>query len=300
MEKIMEAIKKLLPESDVKEVSTVVSEMLDQAKLGLEKEYNEKLEEAYTELSAELKKAEETAEKGYEEAYAIIADLRNRLDIQGEEYKQAMEEGYEEAYQMLKSERAKNNSLEVELYEEYDKKLHEMKEYIVDKVDQFLHEKGAEIYEQARKDIVSDPRLAEHKVVLDKIVDLTSDYLSDDEVNNVSSAKVEEATKQIEELKGQLRIMEARNIRLSTENTKLNESFRHAKDLITEQRRTVETHKKSEVITEQNARVEKAQNVTGRGNKVVEQEVVIAENANTTNNSDLDQILVLSGIKKVQ
>ena len=296
----MEAIKKLLPESDVKEVSTVVSEMLDQAKLGLEKEYNEKLEEAYTELSAELKKAEETAEKGYEEAYAIIADLRNRLDIQGEEYKQAMEEGYEEAYQMLKSERAKNNSLEVELYEEYDKKLHEMKEYIVDKVDQFLHEKGAEIYEQARKDIVSDPRLAEHKVVLDKIVDLTSDYLSDDEVNNVSSAKVEEATKQIEELKGQLRIMEARNIRLSTENTKLNESFRHAKDLITEQRKTVETQKKSEVITEQNARVEKAQNVTGRGNKVVEQEVVIAENANTTNNSDLDQILVLSGIKKVQ
>jgi len=300
MEKIMEAIKKLLPESDVKEVSAAISEMLDQAKLSFEKEYNDKLEEAYTELSAEMKKAESTAEQGYEEAYAIIADLRNRLDIQGEEYKQAMEEGYEEAYQMLKSERAKNNSLEVELYEEYDKKLHEMKEYIVDKVDQFLQEKGQEIYEQARKDIVTDPRLAEHKVVLDKIVDLTSDYLSDDEVNNVSSAKVEEATKQVEELKGQLRIMEARNIRLSTENTKLNESFRHAKDLITEQRRTVETHKKSEVITEQNARVEKAQNVTGRGNKVVEQEVVIAENANTTNNSDLDQILVLSGIKKVQ
>ena len=247
-----------------------------------------------------MKKAEKIAEKGYEEAYAIIADLRNRLDIQGDEYKAALEEGYEEAYQMLKSERSKNSSLEVELYEEYDKKLNEMKEYIVDKVDQFLQVKGQEIYEQARKDIVSDPRLAEHKVVLDKIVDLTSNYLSDDEVNNVSSAKVEEATKQIEELKGQLRIMEARNIRLSTENTKLNESFRHAKDLITEQKKAVESNRKSEVITEQNERVAKAQNVTGRGNKVVEQEVVIAENANTTNNPELDQILVLSGIKKVQ
>lgn len=300
MNKIMEAIKKLLPESDVKEVSSVINEMLESAKIGLEKEYNEKLEEAYTELSGEMKKAERIAEKGYEEAYAIIADLRNRLDIQGEEYKSALEEGYEEAYQMLKSERSKNGSMEVELYEEYDKKLNEMKEYIVDKVDQFLQIKGQEIYEQARKDIVSDPRLAEHKVVLDKIVDLTSEYMSDDEINAVSSSKMEEASKNIEELKGQLRIMEARNIRLSTENTKLNESFRHAKDLITEQKRAVDSKRKSEVITEQNERVAKAMNVTGRGNKVVDNGVVISENANTTNNPELDQILVLSGIKKVQ
>lgn len=300
MEKIMEAIKKLLPESDVREVSSAVSDMLENAKLGFEKEYNAKLEEAYTELSSELSKAEKTAEQGYEEAYSIIADLRNRLEIQGEEYKSALEEGYEEAYQMLKSERAKNSSLEVELYEEYDKKLMEMKEYIVDKVDQFLQVKGQEIYEQARKDIVSDPRLAEHKVVLDKIVDLTSNYMSDDEIHSVSSAKLEETSKQVEELKGQLRIMEARNIRLSTENTKLNESFRHAKDLITEQRMAVDSRKKSEVITEQKERSERAQNATGRGQKVVEQEVVIAENAGSTNNNDLDQILILSGVKKVQ
>lgn len=300
MEKIMEAIKKLLPESDVREVSSAVSDMLENAKLGFEKEYNAKLEEAYTELSSELSKAEKTAEQGYEEAYSIIADLRNRLEIQGEEYKSALEEGYEEAYQMLKSERAKNSSLEVELYEEYDKKLMEMKEYIVDKVDQFLQVKGQEIYEQARKDIVSDPRLAEHKVVLDKIVDLTSNYMSDDEIHSVSSAKLEETSKQVEELKGHLRIMEARNIRLSTENTKLNESFRHAKDLITEQRMAVDSRKKSEVITEQKERSERAQNATGRGQKVVEQEVVIAENAGSTNNNDLDQILILSGVKKVQ
>ena len=146
MQKIMEAIKKLLPESDVKEVSSAIGEMLEQAKTNLEKEYNEKLEEAYTELSGELKGAEKTAEKGYEEAYAIIADLRNRLEVQGEEYKQALEEGYEEAYQMLKNERSKNNGIEVELYEEYDKKLLEMKEYIVDKVDQFLQVKGHDIY----------------------------------------------------------------------------------------------------------------------------------------------------------
>jgi hypothetical protein len=299
MQKIMEAIKKLLPESDVKEVSSAIGEMLEQAKTNLEKEYNEKLEEAYTELSGELKGAEKTAEKGYEEAYAIIADLRNRLEVQGEEYKQALEEGYEEAYQMLKNERSKNNGIEVELYEEYDKKLLEMKEYIVDKVDQFLQVKGHDIYEQARKDILSDPRLAEHKVVLDRIVDITSNYMSDDDMNNVSSAKLEEANKNLDGLKGQLRIMEARNIRLSTENTKLNENMRHATNLVTEHRKANVSSRNSEVITEQKERSEKARNVTGRGQKIVEREVVIAENA-ISSNSDLDQILVLSGVKKAQ
>jgi hypothetical protein len=297
MEKIMEAIKKLLPESDVKEVSSAINEMLNQATLDLEKEYNEKLEEAYTELSGELSNSEKTAEQGYEEAYAIIADLRNRLDIQGEEYKNALEEGYEEAYQMLKSERSKNGNIEVELYEEYDKKLQEMKEYIVDKVDQFLQAKGQEIYEQARKDVVSDPRIAEHKVALDKIVDIASNYLSDGESQNFSSAKVEEFQKQLEDSRGQLRIMEARNIRLSTENTKLNENVRYAKNLITEQKQATSSQKRSEVITEQKARFEKAKNVTGRGQKVVDQEVVIAENVGN-NSSEIDQILVLSGIKK--
>ena len=300
MEKIMEAIKKLLPESDVKEVSSAINEMLNQAKLDLEKEYNEKLEEAYTELSGELATAEKTAEQGYEEAYAIIADLRNRLDMQGEEYKSALEEGYEEAYQMLKTERAKNAKLEVELYEEYDKKLQEMKEYIVDKVDQFLQVKGTEIYEQARKDVMSDPRIAEHKVALDKIVNITSSYLSEDEVQAVSSSKMEEIQKQLDEAKGQLRIMEARNIRLSTENTKLNENVRYAKNLITEQQQATSSRKQTEVTTEQKERAEKVKNATGRGQKVVEQEVVIAENTATTNNSELDQILVLSGVKKAQ
>jgi hypothetical protein len=264
MDKITEALSKLLPESEIQEVSAAVNEMLEQAKADLEAEFNQKLEEAYAELTTELTDAEKTAEQGYEEAYAIIGDLRNRLEIQGEEYKAALEEGYEEAYQMLKAEQAKNQQLEVDMYEEYDRKLAEMKEYIVDKVDQFLQFKGSEIYEQAKRDVLNDPRMAEHKVTLDKIVDLTSSYLSDEGINAVSSSKLEEAVKTVEEMKGQLRIMEARNIRLSTENTKLNESVRQAQELISESRKAVSKAKKSGVITEQNERATKAENVTGR------------------------------------
>lgn len=297
MDKIVEALKKLLPESEVNEVSAAIKTMLDEAKANLEKEYNDKLEEAYAQLSNEVSETEKTATKGYEEAYAIIADLRNRLEVQGEEYKAALDEGYEEAYQMLKAEKEKNNKLEVEMYEEYDKKLHEMKEYIVDKVDQFLQFKGSEIYEQARRDVVNDPRMAEHKVALDKIIDITAGYLSEDGFNAVSNSKLEEVNKQVEELKGQLRLMEARNIRLSTEVTKLNEARRHDQEVIAEHTKTVETQKKSEVITEQKERTEKAKEVTGKGQNNTN-EVVIAEYANNENiDQSMEQMLVLSGLK---
>jgi regulator of replication initiation timing len=295
-DKITEALKKLLPESETNEVAAAVKEMLEQAKADLEAEYNQKLEEAYAELSNELAQAEKTAETGYEEAYAIIGDLRNRLELQGEEYKAALEEGYEEAYQMLKQEREKNQQLEVEMYEEYDKKLAEMKEYIVDKVDQFLQYKGQEIYEQAKRDVLNDPRMLEHKVTLDRIIDLTANYLSEDDFAAVSSSKLDEATKAIEEMKGQLRIMEARNIRLSTENTKLNEAVRQAQELITESRKAARTEKKAEVVTEQKERAEKSKNVTGRG-QAADEGVVISEYAAPAGN-DVDQLLVLSGLKK--
>jgi regulator of replication initiation timing len=295
MDKITEALKKLLPESETQEVASAITQMMEGAKANLEAEYNTKLEEAYAELSSELETAESTAEKGYEEAYAIISDLRNRLEVQGEEYKEALEEGYEEAYQMLKTEQKKNQYLELEMYEEYDKKLAQMKEYIVDKVDQFLQYKGQEIYEQARRDVINDPRLAEHKVALDKIINITSGYLSDEGFDAVSSEKLQEATKAIEEMKGQLRVMEARNIRLSTENTKLNETVRQAQNVITESRKV---SKKEQTINEQKERVSKATNVTGRG-KTSEDAEVLSEYAAPQSN-DTDQLLVLSGLKKAK
>lgn len=297
MDKILEALKKMLPENQINEVAEAIDGMLKQAKADLENEYNSRLEEAYSELAKELSEAEKTAETGYEEAYKIISDLRTRLDLQGQEYQTALEEGYEEAYQMLKSEKEKNGKLEVDMYEEYDNKLNQMKSYIVDKVDEFLQLKGTEIYEQARRDVLADPRLAEHKVTLDKIINITSDYLSDDTVSSASSSKLEEAQKLIDEQKGQIKILEARSIRLSTENTKLNETVRQAQEVINEQKKVVATSKKESLITEQKERVQKAKNVTGRGQTSTEE--IVTENANTSNH-DMDQLLILSGVKKAQ
>jgi hypothetical protein len=297
--KIFESLKKMLPENEVKEVSSVISEMIENAKDEMEKEYNKNLEEAYAQLSGELASAEKTAYEGYQEAYEIINDLRTRLEVQKQEFDAQLEEGYEEAYQMLLAERSTKSQVEVDLYEEYDQKLAEMKAYIVEKVDQFLQYKGAEIYEQAKKDLVNDPRILEHKVALDKIVNITSDYLSDEDKSFATASKLEEASKAIEELRGQLRIMEARNIRLSTDNTRLTESVRRvSQNVITESAKPMAAAaKKAKVLTEQKERTLKVKNASGRGHVDTENVQVIAE-FNDNSNGAVNDLLVLSGVKK--
>ena len=299
MDKITESLKNLIPQDQLNEVASAVKEMLSTAKEEMEKEYNSNLEEAYQQLTTDLEKAEKTAYQGYQEAYEIITDLRNRLESQKDEFDKSLEEGYEEAYQMLLSERSKNKDIETSLYEEYDAKLAEMKSYIVEKVDQFLQQKGTEIYEQAKKDILSDPSLVEHKVVLSKIVDITSDYMKNEDVSFVTTNKITEANKQIEELRSQLRILEARSIRLSTENTKLNETVKKFNGMINESKvatPVASKAKKAQVVSEQNERVEKVKNASGRGHINTDNVQVIAEynSGNGANN----ELLVLSGVKK--
>ena len=276
MDKILEALKNLLPQESLKEVASAVEGMLVEAKTELETEFNSKLEEAYTELSAELTTAEKTAEKGYQEAYSIINDLRNRLEIQREEFEATLEEGYEEAYQMLLSERAKNSSIEVDIYDEYDNKLNEMKEYIVDKIDQFLQFKGQEIYEQAKRDVLNDPRMAEHKVALDKIVEIAADYLSDEDYALATSTKLASSEKKLEEMQAQIKMMEARNINLSRQNTKLNESVRQHQEMLNESKHS-----------ERKERAQKVKNVSGRG-KLVEDDQIISEHSTPTKTNAAD------------
>jgi hypothetical protein len=252
--------------------------MIEESKSELEAEYNKNLEEAYKQLSAELADAEKIAEQGYAEAYAIIEDQSQRGEALKEEFEKMLEEQYEEAYKMIVEERGKNSNLEATMYEEYDNKLNGIKEYIVDKVDTFLTLKGKEIYECAYRDAVNDPRMAEHKVALDKIVELASGYLSEEEVNFATSAKLEESRSQVEKLASQVKMMEGRNIRVSAENTKMQSQLNEAVVLLKEYNsQNVKTLK----LNEQKERVGKAANVQGRG-QLRDNEKIVAEHQSET------------------
>ena len=297
MDKITEALKKILPAEHVNEVRQAVESMMSEQYKGLEAEFQAKLDEAYAQISGEKERTVQVAEAGYQQAYEIIGSLMTRIDEQREEFETALEEGFEEAFQELQSEKAKNGNIEVELYEEFDKKLQAMKEFMVDKVDQFLSLQEEEIYEHAKRDVMSDPRIAEQRVVVTKMAEMLSDYIDSDSLNGVTSAKIEETHKQLESLKGQLRIVEAKNLRLSTQNNKLNEQVRDANGLLVEAAKV-----------ERKERASKAKNASGRGSRVGADQI-LSEYAAPTSVSNNDQdlmegsdpltdLLVLSGLQE--
>jgi hypothetical protein len=271
MDKILEALSTMLPEDQLTEVSSELNKMLEESKKELEAEFQTNLEEAYEKMTAELAEAEKTAYEGYQQALAVITDQENRRDAMKEEFEKMLEEQYEDAYKMVLEERGKNDSIESTMYEEYDGKLNDMKNYVVDKLDEFLQQKGKEIYEQARRDIVNDPRMAEHKVALDKISEVVQDFISEEELTFSTSKKLDEARGELDKLRSQVRIMEGRNIRISTENTKMQEQLGEAAQVLKEYR---ETAQEEEVLTEQKERAKKAAKASGRGHTVTDDKLI--------------------------
>jgi len=298
MDKILEALKKLLPEDQVNEVATAINSMLESHKTEMETEYNAKLEEAYADLTDQLNQAEKVGEEGYDEAYSIIKDLKARLETQGEEYNEALKEGYAEAAKLIEEEKAKSEKLELEMYEEYEAKLNEMKNYMVDRIDEYLTSETHKIYEHARRELMNDPRISEHKVALDKIVEVASTYLSNDHFDAANQDKVDGLVKELENMKTQLKLTEARSIRLASENTKINEAYRKSQEMITESQKSAESNKVLSEQKEKNERAEKAKNVTGKGAVVANDNQIVLETTDADANDEYKAYKVLAGLSK--
>lgn len=297
MDKITQALKKILPAEHVAEVAKAVEAVMAERFEALEAEYQQKLDEAYEQLSAERKRDEVVTEAGYKQAYEIIASLMNRLDEQRDEFETALEEGFEEAYQELQKEKGKNGNIEVELYAEFDAKLNEMKNVFVDKLDQFLSLQESEIYEAARRDVLNDPRVLEQRVAVEKMAEILSDYITNDDYTGVASSKIEELNRQIEALRGQLRIVEARNVKLSSKNNSLSEAVQEARQMVTEA-----------VKVDRRERTQRRGIASGRGQRVVNEQLIneFVAPTNTSNNArelveahdPLNDLLVLSGLSE--
>ena len=270
MDKILEALKAMLPADQIKQVSEAVSEVLEQHKQELETEYNKNLEEAYAELSKEVKEAEKVGEEGYQEAWAVIEELRNRAETLKGEYNTALNQGYEEAYQEILAERGKNEQVGMQMHEEYEQRYQEVRKFVIESMHKFLTTKGKEIYEMARRDIMNDPAQMEHKVVLDRVVEAINGYLTDEDKVLATGSRLEEATKKIEEMGSRVRMLESKHIRFAKENQIPGEQVREAADMLTESTKTVSESSRK-------VRAEKAKNVTGRGEIVAGKTKVIAE-----------------------
>jgi regulator of replication initiation timing len=297
MNKIAEALKKILPAEYVGEVARAVEEMMSEHYAEVEAEAQTKLEQAYEQLTEEVKQSEVIAEAGYKQAYEIISSLMNRIDEQRQEFETALEEGFDEAFSELQKEKAKNGNIEVELYTEFDNKLKEMKSIMVDKLDQFMGLQEQEILETAKQHVLSDPRVLEQRIAVEKMAEILSDYISTDSIGGISSSKLEEVQKQVDALRGQVRLLESKNVRLSVHNNKLSEQVNEAHNIITEATKI-----------ERKERANRRGIASGRGQRVVNEQL-ISEYAAPTNNSNngrhltegndpLNDLLVLSGLEQ--
>ncbi len=268
-DRILEALSGLVPDDEAKnKITNLLTSLMDESVAELEKQYDERLEEAFQIISKERAEDWNVAQNGYSQAYEIINDLRNRLSLQKEEFEQTLTDEYEKAYQMIKEERSKNQELEATLHEEYEKKFQGMQEFVVSKVDEYLAQMEEETYEEARRQVLNDPCLAEHRVALEKILEVTHKFMTEEDTMLNTSAKVEELTRQLEQTEVAKRRLESKSMRLMTENNKMQEYLKETREVI-----------EQNMINEQNERLSQARKVEGRGNTVQEpkREVVIGE-----------------------
>jgi hypothetical protein len=291
MKKFTEALKKAtgLPAESLKEVEAALAEMVQEAiaqkEAAIKAAFQEQLNAAYEEADAAITEAEAVADAGYQQAYGIILDYAERLEQQSEAYENAQEEGYEQAYAKIEAIEAEAAAAEGKIYEEFNNKLKQMRDLFVEKIHNYLEMSKAEIYSEARRDILNDPRTAEHRVAIEKIAETVSTYLDDENLVNATSNRIEEANKQIEELRSNIRLIEQRNVTLSMKNQRLDEEVRSAKNLLTESTKT-----------ERKERAKNAGNVSGRGQRALESERVISEyhNPQVSKNDDSDDSIMES------
>ncbi len=90
-----------------------------------------------------------------EEAMDYDNAVSGKINKIRQEYETKMSQGFQEAYEMIQSERDKHESQSVEMYQYFEIKLHEIKSFIVEKVDQFITHKGEELHALGEDDFAN-------------------------------------------------------------------------------------------------------------------------------------------------
>jgi len=263
-DQILEALAGLVPDVEREKVNGLVTSLVSDMEAG----YEARLEEAKAEMEKTRASDWETAKKGYAQAQEIIEDLRQRLALQSEEHKTMMKEEFKKAYDEILAERQKNTDLEARLYDQYNARLKEGQEYMVDKLDAFLADMGEEYYEAAKAEVLNDPCLAEHRVAFDKVLEIASRFVTEEDSLLNTQSKVEELGRKLELAEAAKQRAESKAMRFMTENHQMQQFLKETKAII-----------EQNVLNEQNERLSNASKVEGRGKAVVEpeREVVIGE-----------------------
>lgn len=310
---IMESLKTMIPNDQAKSIESAINEFVNDTENKIKKEYEKTLEESYKEWQEELnqvkadnesklQESENVALKGYEEARHIIEQKDLELQKQRQEFETFLEQEYKVAKSMLDKELSRNNKIEQDLYEAYNQQIEDIKEDLVNKIDNFLFDRIEDIAETVRRELKNSPEVLESKVAFDKIKNIVASSLDESDLHVVSNNNTSELQEQVSQLNAEIKALKARNLRLVTESKK---TTRVINETTNSRSRQLDKFKKE---TERKVSAKLAENVEGRG-KIINKNDLILEQAadtprtpnNTTQgmftNEDLKNMKFLAGYK---
>jgi hypothetical protein len=287
-QKIMESFKGMIPEDQTSAVKEAINEFVTDTEEKIKKEYEKTLEESYKDWDVQLKEArkesqtklteaEKTAYDGYEEAKTMLEEKDRQIQTQKNEFEAFLAEQYEEAKKMIDEEKARNDKIEQDLYEAYTQQVQDIKEDLVNKIDDFLGDKIEEISEAVRKELRNSPEVLETKVAYNRIKDIVASSITTEDISESANEKVEALENAMAAIQSEVKALKAKNLRLATENQNYEKQALNESAQIDE----VSNREKTRKETERRIAEKVAENVEGRGNVVnLTEEDLIKEKEN--------------------
>jgi len=296
----MESFKGMIPEDQTSAVEEAINEFVTDTEGKIKKEYEKTLEESYKDWDVQLKEArkesqtklteaEKTAYDGYEEAKNMLEEKDRQIQTQKDEFEAFLAEQYEEAKKMIDEEKARNDKIEQDLYEAYTQQVQDIKEDLVNKIDDFLGDKIEEISEAVRKELRNSPEVLETKVAYDRIKDIVASSITAEDISESANEKVEALENAMAAIQSEVKALKAKNLRLATENQN------YEKQTLNESAQNDEVSKREKIRKEAERRVAErvAENAEGRGNVVnLTEEDLIKEKENAADEKGNQEKLV--------
>ena len=307
-QKIMESFKGMIPTDQASGVEQAITEFVEETEAKLKVEYEKTLEESYKEWDEQLKEsrqegetklkeAETTALEGFEDAKQLLEEKKQEMDTQKTEFETFLDGQYEVAGKMLEEEKGRNNEIEQTLYESYSQQIEDIKEDLVNKLDNFINSKIEEISVSVRKELKNSPEVLENKVAFDRIKDIVASSLTTSELEKTTSAKVEELEEGTEDLQKEIKALKAKNLRLTTENSNYQKEAKVINEAVdTDSEEYFEAVRKE---AERRVAEKNATKVEGRGDiKEMTETDILQENAadDTEKNNKVDEAKKIDGL----
>lgn len=225
----------LVPADKAEKVVAATEALVDQVR----EQVNEELADQYSETKDQIDRLIEQRDEAIARAQEAELKLQKIAEDSSEIVEQAKASTREEAGEIIAKLEAKIERMEEEkdelqsrIAERYEELRVSDREKLIDKLDEYMETEIGKMKQQLAENHSGDPKLAE---AMHQIADIVTRYQASNSGEEIASEITEQHQQEVARLNAQVRMLESRNTRLSTENEMLREKTEVAPaDVVTE------------------------------------------------------------------